>query len=215
MEQGVVVASSGTGTGIGRGRGSLVIAGRRNGRRYHQSWRKWEFWRRHFNGERPHSALGNLVRREFAALSETEDWPPKLALRVLEKRRREQPHYMVPKEPRQACPAFWRKSADGQNPPTYGREHRVQLGGRTQFPTAVTYVIPDRVIANAQFIHDSRDFSSPGRLGATPPVPAGSAPGHSPATLPPRSPTVCVGPAFSRGVSCTAPGTTADSSPSV
>ncbi len=30
---------------------------------------KAESWRRHYNGERPHSALGNLAPREFAALS--------------------------------------------------------------------------------------------------------------------------------------------------
>ena len=29
--------------------------------------RKVETWRRHYNGERPHSALGNLAPREFAA----------------------------------------------------------------------------------------------------------------------------------------------------
>lgn len=28
---------------------------------------KVEFWRRHYNGDRPHSALGNLAPREFAA----------------------------------------------------------------------------------------------------------------------------------------------------
>lgn len=28
---------------------------------------KVESWRRHYNGERPHSALGNLAPREFAA----------------------------------------------------------------------------------------------------------------------------------------------------
>ena len=30
---------------------------------------KVESWRRHYNGERPHSALGNLAPREFAASS--------------------------------------------------------------------------------------------------------------------------------------------------
>ena len=32
-----------------------------------------ESWRRHYNGERPHRALGNLSSREFAALAETVD----------------------------------------------------------------------------------------------------------------------------------------------
>ena len=31
---------------------------------------KVESWRRYYNGERPHSALGNLSPREFAALAE-------------------------------------------------------------------------------------------------------------------------------------------------
>ena len=30
---------------------------------------KVESWRRHYNGERPHSALGNLSPREFVALA--------------------------------------------------------------------------------------------------------------------------------------------------
>ena len=30
---------------------------------------KVESWRRHYNGERPHSALGNLAPREFAVLA--------------------------------------------------------------------------------------------------------------------------------------------------
>ncbi len=34
---------------------------------------KVESWRTHYNGERPHSALGNLSPREFAALAETAD----------------------------------------------------------------------------------------------------------------------------------------------
>ena len=34
---------------------------------------KVESWRRHYNGERPHSALGNLSPREFAALAGTPD----------------------------------------------------------------------------------------------------------------------------------------------
>ncbi len=34
---------------------------------------KVESWRKHYNGERPHSALGNLSPREFAALAETAD----------------------------------------------------------------------------------------------------------------------------------------------
>ena len=34
---------------------------------------KVESWRRHYNGERPHSALGNLSPREFAALAPKED----------------------------------------------------------------------------------------------------------------------------------------------
>ena len=34
---------------------------------------KVESWRRHYNGERPHSALGNLSQREFAALAGTPD----------------------------------------------------------------------------------------------------------------------------------------------
>ena len=32
---------------------------------------KVESWRRHYNGERPHSALGNLSPREFAVLAQT------------------------------------------------------------------------------------------------------------------------------------------------
>ena len=63
---------------------------------------------------------------------------------------------MAPKERRQVYPAFWRKSANGQNSPAYGRENRVQLGGRTQLPAAVTDVIPDRVIAESQSIRDLR-----------------------------------------------------------
>jgi len=31
-----------------------------------------ESWRNHYNGERPHSALGNLSPREFAVLAEME-----------------------------------------------------------------------------------------------------------------------------------------------
>ena len=31
---------------------------------------KVESWRRHYNGERPHGALGNLSPREFAELAE-------------------------------------------------------------------------------------------------------------------------------------------------
>ena len=34
---------------------------------------KVESWRRHYNVERSHSALGNLFPREFAALAETSD----------------------------------------------------------------------------------------------------------------------------------------------
>ena len=34
---------------------------------------KVESWRRHYNGERPHSALGNRSPREFAVLAETAD----------------------------------------------------------------------------------------------------------------------------------------------
>ena len=34
---------------------------------------KVETWRRHYNGERPHSALGNLSPREFAVLAEIAD----------------------------------------------------------------------------------------------------------------------------------------------
>jgi len=34
---------------------------------------KVESWRRHYNGERPHSALGNLSPREFAVLAEIAD----------------------------------------------------------------------------------------------------------------------------------------------
>ena len=33
---------------------------------------KVESWRNHYNGERPHSALGNLSPREFAVLAEME-----------------------------------------------------------------------------------------------------------------------------------------------
>ena len=32
-----------------------------------------ETWRRHYNGERPHSALGNLSPREFAVLKDIGD----------------------------------------------------------------------------------------------------------------------------------------------
>ena len=34
---------------------------------------KVESWRRHYNGERPHSALRNLSPREFAALATMAD----------------------------------------------------------------------------------------------------------------------------------------------
>ena len=34
---------------------------------------KVESWRRHYNRERPHSALGNLTPREFAVLAEIGD----------------------------------------------------------------------------------------------------------------------------------------------
>ena len=34
---------------------------------------KVESWRKHYNGERPHSALGNLSPREFAILAEIAD----------------------------------------------------------------------------------------------------------------------------------------------
>ena len=34
---------------------------------------KVEFWRRHYNGERPHSVPRNLSPREFAALAEIAD----------------------------------------------------------------------------------------------------------------------------------------------
>ena len=34
---------------------------------------KVESWRRYYNGERPHSALGNLSPREFVALATTAD----------------------------------------------------------------------------------------------------------------------------------------------
>ena len=34
---------------------------------------KVEIWRKHYNGERPHSALGNLSPREFAVLAKTGD----------------------------------------------------------------------------------------------------------------------------------------------
>ena len=34
---------------------------------------KVETWRRHYNGERPHSTLGNLSLREFAILAEIGD----------------------------------------------------------------------------------------------------------------------------------------------
>ena len=34
---------------------------------------KVESWRRHYNGERPHSALGNPSPREFAALATMAD----------------------------------------------------------------------------------------------------------------------------------------------
>ena len=34
---------------------------------------KMETWRRHYNGERPHSALENLSPREFAVLAEIAD----------------------------------------------------------------------------------------------------------------------------------------------
>ena len=34
---------------------------------------KVESWRKHYNGERPHRALGNLSPREFAVLAELAD----------------------------------------------------------------------------------------------------------------------------------------------
>ena len=34
---------------------------------------KVESWRRHYNGERPHNALGNLTPQEFAVLAEVGD----------------------------------------------------------------------------------------------------------------------------------------------
>ena len=34
---------------------------------------KVESWRNHYNGDRPHSALGNLSPREFAVLAEIGD----------------------------------------------------------------------------------------------------------------------------------------------
>ena len=41
---------------------------------------KAEAWRRHYNGERPHSELGNVSSREFAALAATGNWPAILAV---------------------------------------------------------------------------------------------------------------------------------------
>lgn len=41
---------------------------------------KVETCRRHYNGERPHSALGNLSAKEFAVLTEIGDWPAKPVL---------------------------------------------------------------------------------------------------------------------------------------
>ena len=34
---------------------------------------KVESWRRHYNGEKPHSALGNLSPKEFTVLAEIGD----------------------------------------------------------------------------------------------------------------------------------------------
>ena len=97
---------------------------------------------------------------------------------------------MAPKERRQVYPAFWRKSANGQNSPAYGRENRVQLGGRTQLPAAVTDVIPDRVIAESQSIRDLRGSPAQRDQPQHLQFPQGQRPGHSPVALPPRgSPT--------------------------
>ena len=44
---------------------------------------KVESWRRHYNGERPHSSLWNLSPREFAALATIADKHAKLSLRLV------------------------------------------------------------------------------------------------------------------------------------
>ena len=46
---------------------------------------KVETWGSHYNGERPDSALGNLSPREFAVLAQSQDWPAKLALFLVQK----------------------------------------------------------------------------------------------------------------------------------
>ena len=46
---------------------------------------KVESWRRHYSGDRPHIALGDLSHREFAALAEIADRPAKLALSLAQK----------------------------------------------------------------------------------------------------------------------------------
>ena len=45
---------------------------------------KMESWRRYYNGERPHSALGNLSPRRLAALAGMVDRATKLALRLVQ-----------------------------------------------------------------------------------------------------------------------------------
>lgn len=52
--------------------------GRFRQERWNENWylsladaeEKVKSWRRHYNGEKPHSALGNLSPREFTALAE-------------------------------------------------------------------------------------------------------------------------------------------------
>ena len=52
---------------------------------------KVESWRRYYNGDRPHSALGNLSPREFAVLSEIADCPPKLVFSLVQQMGQGQP----------------------------------------------------------------------------------------------------------------------------
>ena len=120
---------------------------------------------------------------------------------------------MAPKERRQVYPAFWRKSANGQNSPAYGRENRVQLGGRTQLPAAVTDVIPDRVIAKSQSIRDLRGSPAQRDQPQHLQFPQGQHPGILRWRCHPGL-SDRVGAPFPRTISCTAPATAADSSSS-
>ena len=51
---------------------------------------KVESWRRHYDGERPNSAPGNLTTREFAVLADIGDQPAKLALRLVQEMAQDQ-----------------------------------------------------------------------------------------------------------------------------